>query len=90
MTFDFDVCLIVETHLKNDENIHVPEFNWIGRNIIKCKRPSGGLSFLINLELYSLYNVRLLENSFEGVIVISLSHKHSGFSIIIVYSVYSS
>ena len=49
MTFDFDVCLIVETHLENDENIHVPGFNWISQNIIKCKRPSGGLGFLISI-----------------------------------------
>ena len=61
--FNFDIWLIVETHLRNDEQIHVQGFKWIGQNRFKYKRPSGGLGFLVSLELYSQYDVTILDMS---------------------------
>ena len=38
----------------------------IGQNRLKFKRPSGGLGFLVNLKVYSIYHVEVLDISFEG------------------------
>ena len=70
-------------HLRNDETIRVPGYKWIGQNRQKYKRPSGGIGFLISLKLYSLYYVKILDTSLEGIIVLSLYHRHSGFCTIL-------
>ena len=58
-------------------SIHVPGYKWIGQNGLKYKRPSEGgvLGFFVRLELYTLYDIKLLYITIEGIIVLSLSHK---------------
>ena len=74
-----NVWFITETHLKTEENIHVPGLKWIGQNRLKYKSPSRGIGFIIHLKLYSWYHVKSLESGFESILVMSLIHNHSGF-----------
>ena len=37
MNFHLDVRLIVVTHMKSDEDIHVPGLNRIGQNMLNVK-----------------------------------------------------
>ena len=58
--FDLEICLLIKTHLKNNEDIHVTGFNWIGQNRTRSKRRSGWLGFIIKLKLYYVSNYRHL------------------------------
>ena len=75
---DLDICLSIETHPKRNEDIHVPGFNLICQNRARSKRQSRGVGFLIKWKLFSEYYVDIIDQSFDGILVVSLDHKLYG------------
>ena len=74
--------MLTEPHLKDNENIDIPGFKWIGQNKLKTKRASGGQGF--NYDILSAFNVDVLDIKFEGIIALQFSHKKSQLSFMII------
>lgn len=72
-----DVVAVVETHLRLDEGIEIPNFIWIGNNrksnSNKAKKGFGGVGFLISHKILDKFNVSVINNNFEDVLWISLT-----------------
>ena len=68
---NLDVLGIAETHLKKDEVLIVNDFKWFGHNrngIHKnAKCGSGGVGFLIKDYLTEIFDIGILDQSFEGI-----------------------
>ena len=48
------------------------------------KKLSGGIGFLLAHDIYKMYLVKNVDSYFTGIPVISLTHKHSGFCVILI------
>ncbi|CAG2197576.1 unnamed protein product [Mytilus edulis] len=80
---NLDVLGIAETHLKKDEVLIVNDFKWFGHNrngIHKnAKCGSGGVGFLIKDYLTEIFDIGILDQSFEGILWLYLHHRLSNF-----------
>ena len=83
--FQFDIICICETHLRNNDKVTVDNYIWFGNNRkllhVNAKKGSGGIGFLIKTSVLSMYNIVSVDRSVDDVIKLSLSHKHSTYSI---------
>ncbi|CAG2243151.1 unnamed protein product [Mytilus edulis] len=74
---------IAETYLKEDEVLIVNGFKWFGhnRNVIhkNAKCGSGGVGFLIKDYLTEIFDIGILDQSFEGILWLYLHHRLSNF-----------
>ena len=82
---DFDIIGIQETHLSDNTN-HQPNldgYKWIGhcRKIrhIKSKKTYGGIGLFIKKELYDVYHISIIDNSFEGILGLLFKDKISEY-----------
>ena len=75
----YDVYAICETHLTENNGISVPGYTWYGHNRTNINpnelRGSGGVGFLIANDLLQVYNVHVLDESYEGILWIRLVSK---------------
>ena len=77
--------------MKHDEVIHLPGFTWRGQNRTLTPgaiRGSGGVGFLIRESLLSLYNVYVMDSTFEGILWIKLVHKEYHHTSVMFCSIY--
>ena len=76
-----------ETHLKNHDQICLPGYTWVGlnRKFLHNKAPkrSGGVGFFIEENLYDIFNINLIDNSYDGILGIQLKHKLSNINVVI-------
>ncbi|CAC5407445.1 unnamed protein product [Mytilus coruscus] len=74
---------IAETHLRKDEVLIINGFKWFGHNrngIHKnAKCGSGGVGFLNKDYLTEIFNIGILDLSFEGILWVYLYHRLSNF-----------
>lgn len=54
---------------------------------IQAPKGSGGVGLLIKCDLYKLYNVKVIDHAYEGIIGVQFANKFSDFKLI-VYSMY--
>ena len=78
-----DIVLLQETKLMGDKLIDVPGFVWFGNNrsFIKnrAKCGSGGVGILVKSAVATDYQVEIFDKSFEGIIILQLTHKKSEY-----------
>ncbi|CAG2223097.1 unnamed protein product [Mytilus edulis] len=74
---------VCETHLKYDDVLHVNSYNWIGQNRKhlhkKAKTGSGGVGLFVKKSYYEMFDIGVLDTSFEGILWVSFKHKNSDF-----------
>ncbi|MES9882132.1 MAG: reverse transcriptase family protein [Sedimenticola sp.] len=74
-----DIVSLCETHLKHDEQLTVPGYKWIGHNRQNLSpnavRGSGGVGFLIKLNILETFEVSILDTSYEDIMWIKLTDK---------------
>ena len=79
----YDIICLCETWLRNNDGISVPGYTWYGNNrkVISKRaiRGSGGVGLLIKSDLLSIYNVTVLDSSFEGSLWIQFESKNDCF-----------
>ena len=69
---DFDIICLAETHFRGNEQLEIDGYEWYGQNrrnihrIAKCG--SGGVGFLVNKDLWSEFNINILDDSVEGIL----------------------
>ena len=78
---DLDIIGIQESHLPDniDNQPSLEDYNWIGHcRKIRHKnsnRTFGGVGFFIRKKLYDIYNISILDDSFEGILGILFKDK---------------
>ncbi len=86
LSSDIDIIGIAETHLVLNKVVTVNGYSWFGHNRksihVKAKCGSGGVGFLVKNELCEQFNVSILDNSYEGILWLRLTHKESSETII--------
>ena len=79
--YDLQILGIAETHLKNDSDISVEGYTWYGfnrKNIhVRAKSGSGGVGLLIRNDLYSQFDITVVDNDFEGIFWLKFEDKNS-------------
>jgi hypothetical protein len=74
---------VAETHLRGEDKLHIPGYVWYGHNrlLIHRRAPcgSGGVGFLVKEKLLDIFNIRVLDDSCEGILWIVLNNKYTSF-----------
>ena len=82
---DSDIICLIETHLKNNNKLDVDGYVWFGHNRpnihVNAIRGSGGVGVLIKSSLFTVFNVKVIDKSLDGVLVLKLSLIESEFSV---------
>ena len=77
-SIETDIIGLCETHLRNEEGLSdLVNYYWTGQNRTQMSanavKGSGGVGFLIKKSILSLFNVEVLDSSFEGIHWIKLN-----------------
>jgi hypothetical protein len=84
------IC-IVETFLRDNEVIELPGYRWYGQNRTvlhsRAVRGSGGIGCFVKLDLLQYFDCSVIDNDHEGILILQLCNKISGFRICL-YVVY--
>ena len=86
LNLDFDVIGIVETKLKDNNDIFLDNYTWIGhnrQNLRQNDNGSGGVGIFIKNELYKAYYISIFDKKFRDVLVVKFKDKTSSYSFII-------
>ena len=85
---NFDIICLCETWLSNNNVIECDGYEWIRLAISKrAIRGSGGVGVLIKWQLYNMFDISILDSSFEGILWIKFQSKESSnaFSLCVCY-----
>ena len=87
----FDVVGIIETFLKDSDEIELPGYKWFGQNRTvlhsRAVRGSGGIGCFVKIELLQYFDCCVLDSEQEGILILELCNKSSHFKICL-YVVY--
>ena len=74
-----DIIGIAETKLRGNDKLIIDGYEWIGHNRVnihkRAKIGSGGVGFLVKKCLYNIFNIDVLDKSYEGILWIKCSSK---------------
>lgn len=86
-----DIVVLQETHLKNENIVVVPGyrcdptfFNNRKEANIRGRKGYGGVAMLFKNEMFDIFNVKLLDKTRDGVIVVRLEHKFTHYTVILI------
>lgn len=84
-----DIMCITETKLINDDKIDLSEYGYsfygLNRKELHRHAPtgSGGVGILLKSDILTEFNVEVLDSSFDGILLLSLTNKISEFNVLI-------
>jgi hypothetical protein len=77
-SIDADIISICETHLLDNEVINVNSYTWFGFNRLEIHRNapkgSGGVGLLLRNSLPETHNVKVVDTSYDGILIVKLVH----------------
>ncbi len=77
-----DIVGISESHLLPRQSLAFDEYEWFGNNRKdvhhRAWSGSGGVGFMVKKDLFQYYKIHTLDDSYEGILWISLQCKQSG------------
>lgn len=82
-----------ETHLLDGNELNLSDlgYQWIGfnRSNIHVNAPKGscGICILVKNSLYKVYNLHIIDKSYEGILGVKFRNKNTDFTFVL-YSVY--
>lgn len=83
---DADIVSISETHLTDNNVINVNGYVWFGHNRknihVNANKGSGGVGILLKSWICDEYEVETVDKSREGILVLKLTNRDSGFSVL--------
>ena len=83
-----DIICLTETHLTQGREIKLEGYHWYGHNRsllnARAKRGSGGVGILVKDDIFNIFKVVITDKCYEGILCISLTHKHSDFDITVI------
>lgn len=89
---DLHIIGITESHLINDNVIHIDNYKWFSNNRkqihTRAKTGSGGVGLLVKNELLSTLNVDVEDKSTDGIIWIKFTEKENTENTFYVYVTY--
>ena len=85
-SLEFDIISINETHHSHDLNIKFNNYSWFSN----CRRTRhknanvthGGVGIFVNNELLNNFSVSIVDNTFDGILLLLLQHKLSEYCFI--------
>ncbi len=85
--FNLDIVAVVETHLRDKDDLLFNYFQWYGHNRTdihrKARKSSGGVGFKIRKSLLSSFKCIQLDDSGEGILWLKLSAYECDFTMCI-------
>ena len=90
-TLNLDIICIAETHLLPGQSIDLINCFFVGHNRkrlhLNARNGSGGVCLFVKNDLLTLFNVSVLDNSYEGILWVSFKQKSSNefFNICVCY-----
>ncbi|XP_060597076.1 uncharacterized protein LOC132750994 isoform X1 [Ruditapes philippinarum] len=82
-SIDADIFSICETHLTREKVINVDGYVWFGNNRknihVNAVRGSGGVGILVKARLFKVFEISIIESSFEGIIALQFKCKHTNY-----------
>ena len=86
-----DIVSVCETHLADQNNIHIDGYKWFGFNRPdihrKAPKPSGGVGIFVKRNMSEQYNVSVIDKSYDGILGLKFEHMDND-SNFIVYACY--
>ena len=90
---NFDIISVNETHLKSSDTLTLERYQFLKHNRQETHRDapkgSGGVGLFIKSEFLNDLYISVVDNTYDGILGISLIHKQSEYNII-VFTVYLS
>ena len=78
---DSDIICINETHLQGGTTIDIDGFTFYGHNRhsthIRAPKGSGGVGIFVRNDLFSHFNISILDKSYDGILGISIISKET-------------
>ena len=85
-----DLIRIAESHLKGEEKLEVPGYEWLEHNHVELHRNartgSGGVGLPIKDYLYDVFDIQKVDESVEGIMWVQFTAKECDF--LCVYVIY--
>ena len=82
-----DFICVNETHLKGNEQLTLPGYQWIGMNRkmqhVNAVRAFGGVGLFFSNNISNEFTCKILDKSFEGILTVLFEHKVSGFRLVV-------
>ena len=85
-----DIIVLQETHLRYDNVINIPGyvcdkmyFNNRKDTHIRAKKGYGGVAMLFHKDLLLSYNVKLIDKSIDGLIIVNITNKFSDHNVLL-------
>ena len=86
-TLEHDIYCLTETHLKHNDNITLPGYTWFGYNRtfvhVRARKGSGGTGILVKNSLFNVFDINVIDKTFDGIIGIRIVDKISEHSFVI-------
>ena len=86
-----DIISISESHLIDQNSIHIDGYNWYGYNRqelhVRARKGSGGVGFLIKSWINCEYNIEIVDKCYDGILALKLT-SHSTEHTILLFSCY--
>ena len=83
MNSNLDIIGIAETDLRDGQEISIPGYKWFGHNrrtVHKlAKTGSGGVGFLIRESLSEIFDIHMVDKSYEGILWLKLQEKRGDY-----------
>ena len=83
-----DVVCLCETHLKNNDKITLQDYIFYGHNRqtihSKARKGSGGVGICIKNSIRDMFDISVISETYEGILVVGLHHRVSEFNVTIV------
>ena len=86
-----DVLLLQETHLNGDNIINIDGyisdvlfFNNRTERHVNANKDYGGVAILFHNTVHNLYDISLVDKSYDGVIIVNLVHKVTAYNILMI------
>ena len=83
-----DICTLIETHLHGEEKVSVVNYHCFSYNRVlthnRAKKRYGGLCVLVKKSLFLRYDVKIVDKTYDGILVLMLTNKVTRYSLLIV------
>ena len=81
------IFCICETHLNKNDNLNVEGYTWFGHCRFgkhkKAPKTFGGVGIFIRNDILMEYLISIVDQSFDGILILKCKHKFSDFVFII-------
>ena len=85
---DCDIVCLIETHLSGDRELLIDGYRTYMHSRceqhVRARKSYGGLAILCKQKLFDDYDIEVVDKQRDGILILNLVKKHSGYSILFI------